>query len=143
MYAKVVIDLKNEISDSFYTYSIPSEYEKLDLVGVRVLVEFGFQKILGYILEVTDKCDFVGNVKPILEILDIKKEINEEQIALAKYVSESTVCTLTQSLQIMVPSFLRSKYRKFLLVNDYDKIDANLALILGGKKKVLITKEIL
>lgn len=143
MYAKVVIDLKNEMVDATYTYLIPSEYEKLDLIGVRVLVEFGIQKILGYILEVSDKCDFAGKIKPILEILDFKKEINEEQIALAKNISETTICTLTQSLQIMVPSFLRSKFRKYLIVNDYDNMDANLAILLGGKNKVLITKDIL
>ena len=64
MFAKVVIDLKNEISDVMYTYSIPAEYENLDLVGVRVLVEFGFQKLLGYVIELTDTCDYKGNVIP-------------------------------------------------------------------------------
>lgn len=143
MFAKVVIDLKNEISDVMYTYSVPTEYENLDLVGVRVLVEFGFQKLLGYVIELTDTCDYKGNVKSILEVLDIKREINEEQISLAKEISKSTVCTLTQSLQIMVPSFLRTRYRKYLLVNDYSNMDANLALHLEGKKKIQITKELL
>lgn len=143
MYAKVAIDLKNDLSDTTYTYSIPFEYEQLELVGLRVLVEFGYQKLLGYIVAVTDKNDFQGVVKPILDVVDLKKEINQEQIDLAFYLSNNTMSTLAQSLQVMVPPFLRSKSRKYLMINDFLNIDANLAMVIGNSKKVLMTKELM
>ena len=143
MYAKVVVDVKSSNVDVMFTYRIPTELEEYCFVGSRVYVEFGVRNIMGYILEITNECNYDGNVKEILDVLDFSKEITLEQIELAKAIASETRCLLTQAIDLMYPSFFKNKYRKFAAVKNFNELDADVALLFGEKKKILLTKEIL
>lgn len=143
MYAKVVVDVKASNVDVMFTYKIPTLLEDYVFVGSRVYVPFGVRNIMGYVLEITSESDYDGNVKEIIDVLDFSKEITEEQIMLAKDVAKKTRCLLTQAIDLMYPNFFKNKYRKFITYKDLMKLDADVASIFNGKKKVLLTKEML
>ena len=143
MYAKVIVEVPSSNTDELFTYLIPKELENVIYIGSRVFVEFGFRKILGFVIEITETIDFEGSLKPILEVVDFEEGLTLEQIFLAKEISIMTKSFLIHSLELMYPSFMKSKIRKYLSVLNYDVVDAEVALMLGFKKQVLITNEIL
>lgn len=141
MYAKVVVDVKASNVDVMFTYHIPEELEDYVFIGSRVFVPFGVRNIMGYVLEITGECDYDGTVKDLIDVLDFSKEITPEQIELAVSISKKTRCLLTQAIDLMYPSFFKNKYRKFITYKNLNDLDANVALLFGEKKKVLLTKE--
>lgn len=143
MYAKIVVDIATSNVDELYTYKVPKELEECIYLGSRVYVEFGFQKVLGFVLELVDENDYVGNLKDIIEVVDFENGLNVEQIELAKKLATDLMTPLTNTLNMMYPSFMKSKIKKTLNVINYEKIDAEVALLLDNKKNVLITNKIL
>lgn len=143
MIAKVIVDVRHENVDNVFDYLIPAELENIVQVGSRVLVEFGLRKLLGYIIEITNEAEYSGNLKPILETLDFAQNINLEQVKMAEYLYQTTNSFYISCLDVMLPSFLKAKYRKYLLVKSYQKLDADLATIIGPRKKVEIGPELI
>lgn len=141
MFTNVVVDVKNTNVDIMYTYHVPTELEGFIGIGSRVMVSFGVRHILGYVLDLTEENKFGGEVKDILEVLDYGSELSAEQVELAKFIKEDTKCMLVSALEAMYPSFIKTKYRKYLYVNEPDKLDASLALLFNGKNKIAITSE--
>ena len=64
MFARIVIDMKNDHIDDYYDYLIPENLMDFVKVGTRVLVSFGFQDLLGYVIELTDESKYASNIKP-------------------------------------------------------------------------------
>jgi primosomal protein N' (replication factor Y) len=143
MFAKVVVDVKSSNVDITYTYRIPEEYQDYINIGSRVLVNFGVREILGYVIAIEEETDYSGQIKDILDVLDYTKELTLEQVELAKKISEDTKTLMISALNLMYPSFLKAKYRRYLNINNFSDLDAELALLFAGKNKVLIDKEIL
>ncbi len=143
MFAKVVVDVKASNIDTMYTYRIPEELEDFVFVGSRVYVGFGTRTIMGYVIETIDEKDYNGIVKDIIDVLDYSKELTTEQVELAKFIAETNRCSLIKALELMYPSFLKTKYRKFITIKNFDKLDANIAFLFAGKNKILLTKEML
>ncbi|MDD3171665.1 MAG: primosomal protein N' [Bacilli bacterium] len=143
MFAKVVVDVKSSNVDIMYTYRIPEEYHDYVNIGSRVLVSFGVREILGYIIEIVEDVDYEGQIKDIIDVLDFDKELTIEQVELAKKISIDTKCLMVSALSLMYPSFLKTKYRKYLNIKNYPGLDADLALMFSGRNKIVIDKEIL
>lgn len=143
MFAKIVVDLATEDVDQLYTYKIPNDLIDCIYLGSRVFVEFGFQKVLGFVLEIVESTDFLGNLKEILEVVDFENGLNEEQIMIAKKLAIDLMTPLTNTLNIMYPSFMKSKIKKKLEIINYDKLDAEVALLFDNKKGIIIDNKIL
>lgn len=143
MFARVVIDRKNQNVDTLFDYLIPAQFEEVLCVGARVFVEFGFTKVLGYVVEIHDTSEFTGNIKPILEVLDFNDNLTKEQVELALFLKEETNALLISCFDQVLPSFLKGKYRKYLTVHSYQDMDANLAMLLKGREKVRMTDELM
>lgn len=143
MYAKIIVDIPNSLGDELFTYIVPQEYQDCIYLGSRVYVEFGFQKVLGYVLELTTETDFPGNLKEILEVIDFENGLSLEQIELAKKLANDLITPLTNTLNLMYPSFMKSKIKKSLRIINYDSVDAEVALLFDNKNNVPITKKIL
>ena len=122
MFAKVVVDLKNEAISQCYDYEIPNNLEDFINVGTRVLVPFGFQDILGYVIELNENSDYGNNTKQIKAVLDFEQELTSEQIELAKYMSKYYYTSMASVLGLMIPSFLKGQKRRWIVVKDYDKL---------------------
>ena len=85
MYANVLVELKSKNITGTYTYKIIEPC----FVGCRVLVEFGHQKLEGFVLKITNEAiDY--EVKDIIKVIDEKPVLNEELLALGKYISTKT-----------------------------------------------------
>lgn len=143
MFAKVVVDVKASEVDVMYTYRVPEELEDFIYIGSRVFVEFGTRTIMGYVVELVSENDYQGIIKDIVDVLDYSKELTVEQVELAKFIAKTNRCTLIKALELMYPSFLKTKYRKFITITNFEKLDANIAFLFAGKNKILLTKEML
>jgi len=143
MFAKVVVDVQSNNTDDTFTYAVPEMLSDCIHVGSRVYVEFGFRKVLGYVLELGAETDFTGNLKEIIDVIDFEEGLSPEQIELAREIAISTKTFLTSSLALMYPSFLKSKIRKFINVLNEEELDPELKKLFKNRKKLQVTREIL
>lgn len=147
MFAKVVVDVKidniksNNLNET-YDYIIPMSLLEFVGVGSRVLVPFGNQELLAYVLEINEDSAFEKTAKYIIDVLDYDQELTSDQIDLALYISETYYVSIVSVLELMIPSFLRGQKRKYIDIVDYDKLNPNLALLFNGKKRLLVDSKI-
>lgn len=145
MYASVIIDVSSSNVDYEYEYAIPQELLPLAFPGVRVKVSFGKANrlVMGYIIEIYQESRYDGAVKVIEEVLDLTPLITTEQLRLAQKLKIDTYSPLVRILNLMIPQNLRLRTTKYLVVEDFNKLDANLALHFGGKVKLIYDKSLL
>lgn len=143
MYAKVVVDIKSNNLNESFEYQIPKDLEEFVYIGSRVKVSFGMQEVLGFVIEINEHTEFIGTVKDIKEVYTYEKELNSDQISLARYLSDELNAPLVKTLDLMTPSFLKEQKKKYLHIENYDLLHPDLALLFRGKKKILIDKSIL
>lgn len=143
MIAVVSIDVQaNYLSDE-YDYLIPQELEEYVKIGSRVLVEFGVRKVMGFVLDIKDTSDFKGRLRNVVQVLDYNSELTKEQVSLAKIMSHSLKTPLSVCLDAMFPVFLKTKYRKFISISNYDECDPHIIALFDSKKKICLTNEII
>ncbi len=107
MYADVLVEIKSKHLDKTFSYSVPKELQEDNLIGKRVVVPFGKQKLEGYVLDVKDKCDI--NTKDIIEVLDDEPVLNDELLSLGKHIQDMTLSTLSSIYTCMLPKALKAK----------------------------------
>jgi len=106
MYASVLVEIISKNINKTFTYEKPDNMNIQ--IGIRVQVPFGKQIVEGFVVDIT-------NVKPeyetkkIIKAIDTKPVLNEEMLELGKYISNKTLCTLTNSYQTMLPKALKAK----------------------------------
>lgn len=108
MYARVIVDISHSKVDKLFDYSIP---EGMDIIiGSRVRVPFANKTIDGFVLEVSDTCDFdESKIKQVFCVLDPFAAFTSEQIALAAYIKKKYNTTLAAGLRLMIPALIRHK----------------------------------
>ena len=106
MYADVLVEIRSKHIDKTFTYHVPESLEKEAIVGKRVLVLFGKQKLEGYILALKNTSDV--KTKDILEILDEEPVLNEEMLELGKFLQEKTLSSLSSCYSAMLPKALKA-----------------------------------
>jgi len=99
----VVFNLPLERS---FHYLIPSELEGIVQPGMRVLVPFGRQERLGFVLGVGDTSP-IKELKTIRRLIDPTPVISHERWTLAAWFSTYYCCSLGEALATMVPTQLR------------------------------------
>lgn len=123
MVAEVLVELKAKNIDQTFSYLIPSTMNAV--VGMRVLVPFGNQKLEGFILNINDHIKTDYQLKEIISLIDDYPVLNKELLELGKYISKKTLCTLIHAYQTMLPSALKAtkkiniskKYVAFIELN--------------------------
>ncbi len=143
MFARVVVDIKNDSLSEYYDYCIPENLEDYVAVGTRVLVPFGYQDLLGYVIEITSNTKYEKTAKTIKAVLDFEQELTEEQISLARFMSQYYHTSMVQVLNLMIPSFLKGQKRRWLVIKDYDKLHPVLHLLFEGKTRVFVDQKVL
>lgn len=143
MFAKIVVDVRSSNVDIMYTYKIPDKFIDYIFIGSRVLVNFNLREILGYVIEISEETDYSGEIKELIDVFDFDKQLTEEQIELALKISEETRSLLVSSLDLMYPAFLKTKYRKYLKVINYNFLDANVALLFKEKDKIILDSDLI
>ena len=99
--------------------------------GVRVLVDFHGQKIIGFVSDVIDidnSNNFPYQIKPILQLIDESPLINEELFELAYWMSKNTISPIISCLNAMLPPSLKPKsnFKNKVMVNYVNVVDYQL-----------------
>ena len=120
-----------------FTYRIPSEFLDLVKPGIRVIVQFGRQKVVtGLVDKVHQNPPEVYTAKPLLDILDSEPIVTPPQIQMMKWLNEYYMCTYGEVLNAGLPSGLKlSSESKIQLHPHYDWNESDLEL---DDKEVLI-----
>ena len=95
-----------------YTYIVPQEFENQVAAGQRVSVNFGAKKLyMGIVAKIFDG-EHTKNLKPILQILDNKPIITENQLKFWHQISEYYCAPLGDVYKAAVPALLRKEDTK-------------------------------
>lgn len=116
MYAKVIVDIKHEQVNQAFDYHIPDAIKNDLEIGMRVIVPFGAQTRMGYVVDITDHSD--EQTKDIIHMLDIIPTINEELFMLIKTVLDETHALYSEVFECVVPSELSMDYDKEVYIKD-------------------------
>ncbi|MFD1862425.1 primosomal protein N' [Planococcus chinensis] len=135
MIAEVIVDVAAHPIDRPFDYAVPKELEVLVEPGMRVKVPFGNRKVLGFVTDIKETSEFdPSRLKPIHELMDVVPVLNDELLAMAKWMKKQTVCFEIDALQVMIPSALRAKYEKrFVLNAPLEEIPEPLRIYFGNR----------
>ncbi len=105
-----------------YTYSVPQEWKETDLIGKRVVVQFGIGKRLytGIVVKYIDqKKDF--ELRDILDVVDEQKVVYEKELEFWDWMSEYYMCHPGEVMNTAVPGIMNlSSESRFSLNPDSD-----------------------
>ena len=104
MTADVLVEI-NKL-DKTFTYNILNDIKVS--IGSRVKVPFNNRILEGFVVSIDNK-DLEFELKNIISLVDSKPVLNEEMLALGKYMSKKYLCTLMSCYQTMLPSALKAK----------------------------------
>ncbi len=136
LFAQIVFPLPFRNS---FTYIIPDELKELVQVGVRAVVPFGKRVLTGFIIDVSDKTEITGKLKPIQDILDDLPIFDKSSLKFYEWISEYYLSSLGEALKNSVPYGSDVESKKTVL-GDKDKCEAE---YLKQTKKSSVTSKIL
>ena len=101
-----------------YTYRVPYEMNDAVMVGKRAVVQFGKSKLYTAIIA------SIGRLAPekyqakyILEILDDRPVVTDEQLKFWQWMSEYYMCTLGEVMSAALPSALKLASETKIVLN--------------------------
>ena len=116
MLAKVMIDVPTMQTDKPYSYRVPEVFEQMLTRGMRVHVPFGRgnRLIQGIVVEVVSSEEESDQLKSIVEVLDYRPVLNDEQFWLAGQMRRQVFSYTITLLKAMLPGLLHSSYDKLI-----------------------------
>lgn len=119
-YANVIVDISMEKLDKTFQYRIPEEIRERLTEGMQVRVPFGngTRTLTGYVVELTDICEFEpSRIKELSEIVEKGMPLEGQLIALAKWMRRTYGGTMNQALKTVLPvrKKVQEKTRKRLI----------------------------
>ncbi|MDC7951916.1 primosomal protein N' [Liquorilactobacillus mali] len=141
-FAEIIVDVPAMQTDKPFVYQIPPKFEDMIQVGMRVSVPFGNgnRLIQGFVIGLKAGNDFSGKIKEIKSLIDVEPVLTEESIALAKWLAHETYSFLISCLQVMLPSAMRAKYYKQLVLVD-DAVDPAVKEYFSSSKKQILNED--
>lgn len=120
--AKVVVDVPVMQTNQPYDYAIPPNLQNRLQIGMRVEVPFGPRHIQGFIVDIVDEPDFVGELKEIVCPLDLEPVLTQELLELGEAMADQVYAYRIHCYQTMLPPVLKAKYEKeFYLTSESDE----------------------
>lgn len=79
-------------TDRPFDYLVPPRLDGALQPGMRVWVQFGkgARKVSGMVVALSDQSEYAGELKPLLDVLDPAPVLNQEMLALSKWLAETT-----------------------------------------------------
>lgn len=108
-YASVVIDHNNLKFNRFYDYLVPTGLRPFVEVGSRVLVPFGSRLLEGYIVDLPEIPGTSKVLKEINQMIDKNPLLNKESIELARWMSDTYLCSMAAALRCQIPPSPRGR----------------------------------
>jgi len=122
MYADIIVQIDVAGLPQPLTYAVPPALPLA--VGSVVVVPFGAQSAVGYVVGLKDNCppDMAHKIKPVAARIENAPGFDEEMLALARWVAEQTLCDLRDALRLIVPEVMSSQIRTTLtLAEDWEE----------------------
>ena len=124
MYAKVIIDIKHEQVNQAFDYHIPDDMINDLEIGMRVIVPFGAQTRMAYVIEIMEKSS--EETKDIMHLLDLTPTVNDELFMIINDILEKTHALYSEVFECVIPSELGMDYDKEIIIKDPDLIPESL-----------------
>src|SRR5699024_80755 len=101
---------------------------------MRVIVPFGKgdRWVQGFITDLKEEQNFDGELKEILDLMDLEPVLNFEMIQLGEWMAQTTYSFRISCYQTMLPAVLRARYQTAVKLVD-EVTDDELFDICGGK----------
>ena len=114
--AEVLINQKTQAFNQAFTYLVPDSLVPGMKCGLRVLVPLGNRRVEGYV-RVLRELDNVGDLKPIIDILDKDPVVTSQLFELADWMSQYYLAPISSVLSLMTPP-ARAKTRSNWIIVD-------------------------
>ena len=114
-YAEVIVDLPSRAVDRPFHYLVPPQLQDYLQPGHRVIVPFGSQTLVGYVIRIVDESP-VDEVKPILRLLDEEPLLTREMVELALWLADHTYSRLVDALRCVLPAGIHVKSEKYVIL---------------------------
>lgn len=101
-FADVILDGANIKINKPLTYGVPEHLSSQAAVGCRVWVPLGRKLVEGYVVALKEEPG-VEKVKYVEQVLGEGPVFSEEQVELARWISEYYLCPLVKALKLMLP----------------------------------------
>lgn len=108
LYAEIIIDLTARKTDRVFHYAVPRAFEGVLKIGCRVLVPFRERQLSGYVVGFGLPESQV-NIREIAGVLDEEPVFSPELLELARWMSESYLCSTAEALQRIISPRLQVK----------------------------------
>ncbi|HVY94345.1 MAG TPA: hypothetical protein VHA14_16405, partial [Bryobacteraceae bacterium] len=118
--------------DQAFTYSLPLTLQHRVQVGARVIVPFGTRKLTGVVLAVHDTKPEIA-VKDALRLVDPQPVLDDELIALGRWISGYYCSPLGEVLRSMLPLASEIRTGKVYSLTDAGR-DASRQLSIGAEE---------
>ncbi len=140
----MIVDVAAYPIDRPFDYLIPLSMESIIIPGVRVKVPFGPRKVLGYVVALKKESEVgIKKIKPIDELIDVEPVISKELLELSKWLAKETLAYEIDTLQVMLPSAMRAKYEKSIIINDLQRIaDESFQQLLSGRQQLSLKEAV-
>lgn len=86
-----------------FTYSVPEEWRDLELLGMRVSVQFGRRTLTGVVVEERSSTD-LPKVRDLLDLLDPEPLFTADMLRFAEWMSQYYVSPMGETLRAMMPA---------------------------------------
>lgn len=141
MIAEILVDVKAKAVDRTFDYKVPTNLETIIEIGQRVRVPFGPRLIMGYILNIKESSEF-AKLRNISSVMDLIPTLTKELIEIGKELRITNTSPLVSIYQAMLPTALKSKYRKVLICKNTNLLPLDLALKFNRYNEATLTSEL-
>ncbi len=110
-----------------YTYRVPLELNDKIAVGVRVIVQFGKNKIYSALVNrISQEAPAQYEAKYILDIVDEHPIVHEKQFELWHWISEYYMCYVGDVMQAALPAALKMASETKIIASEDPSLDRSL-----------------
>jgi len=113
-YVNVLPDIPLKDVDSSFTYIVPPQLRGQAEFGKRVLIPFGKRLIEGFIVDCPQIVESI-ELNKVLKILDPEPVLDRNLYALAQWVAEYYLCSLSIVIHSMIPRIIDRKKPSFVI----------------------------
>jgi primosomal protein N' (replication factor Y) len=110
MFAKVIVDIRHEEVNHAFDYIVPQSYEDFLVRGMRVLVPFGPQTRMGYVVDIITQSETA--TKEITEVLDVVPTLSDELFFIVEHIMKSQPALFASVFMTVIPAELAVQYQK-------------------------------
>ncbi len=110
MYARVVVDIKHQHVNTCFDYQIPPRFAGFLERGMRVIVPFGEQRRLGFVIETMSESQ--AATREIEDVLDVVPTLNEESFIMVDALRATRPTLHSSAIETVLPQELLVKYAK-------------------------------